>query len=119
MPDYVRLLKTNPKITQTLNQVFAERLKNFSCLIEEVSLKDAKQRLAKFLLDMLHEKRGDRGSEKALQVPFTREEIAQRLGTARETVARHLSQLKDYGLIEIKTKQVIIRDEEGLKKLLR
>lgn len=114
-PDYVRMVQTNEKVSHALNQLFAERLRAFSSLIEEVSLKDVKKRLVKFLLDMLEEKKG-RGD--VLFIPFTREEIAQRLGAARETVARHLHELKHAQLIEIKPYQIVIRDKEGLEKLL-
>ena len=113
--DYLRMVQSNSKLTQTLNRIFAERLKSFSCLIEEVSLKDVKKRLVRFLLDMLAEKGGKGGT---LFIPFTREEIAQRIGTARETVARHLYQLKRAKLIDIKPYQILIRNQEGLEKLL-
>ena len=113
--DYVRMVQSNSKMSRTLNQLFAERLKNFSCLIEEVSLKDVKKRLIKFILDLLTDNSQSKGT---LYVPFTREEIAQRIGTARETVARYLYQLKHAGLIDIKPKQLIIKDRAGLEKLL-
>jgi len=123
--DYVRMVQTNSKLSHALNQLFADRLRCFSSLIEEVSLKDVKKRLIKFLLDMLAEraakaKKPSLGGEKeeTLYVPFTREEIAQRIGTARETVARNLYQLKRAKLIDIKPYQIIIRNKEGLEKLL-
>ena len=117
--DYVRVVNTNSKISHSLNQLFAEKLKSFSSLIEEVSLKDVKKRLIKFLLDMLAETTHQSQGEKVLLIPFTREEIAQRIGTARETVARYLYQLKRAKLIDIKPKQIIVRNKEGLKKLLQ
>lgn len=113
--DYIRMVQTNGKFAHTLNRLFAERLRTFSGLIEEVSLKDVKKRLVKFLLDMLAEKKG---KGEALFIPFTREEIAQRIGAARETVARHLHQLKRSKLIDIKPYQIVIRSKEGLEKLL-
>lgn len=112
------MVKTNSKISQALNRLFAERLQCFTSLIEEVSLKDVKKRLVKFLLDMLAEKAGIRG-KRVLFIPFTREEIAQRIGAARETVARYLHELKRAKLIELKPYQIIIRDKEGLEKLLQ
>lgn len=115
--DYVRMVQTNSKLSHALNQLFAERLANYSALIEEISLKDVKKRLIKFLLDMLHENQSKSASE-MLFLPFTREEIAQRLGTVRETIARYLSQLERAGLIEIKPKQIVILDKNGLAKLL-
>lgn len=122
--DYVRLVQSNSKMIQALNRLFAERLKTFSSLIEEVSLKDAKKRLVKFLLDMLAEKeRRSRAHSFAskrdtLFLPLTREEIAQRLGAARETVARHLHELKRAQLIDLKPYEIIILDKAGLEKLL-
>ena len=112
--NYVRLVKTNAKLSQALNRLFAERLQCFSALIEEVSLKDSKKRLIKFLLDMLAENQG----KDLLALPFTREELAQRLGVARETVARQLYQLKAKKLIDIKPHQILILNKTGLEKLL-
>ena len=113
--DYVKMVQTSPQLTHTLNKIFADRLQCFTTLIEEVSLKDVKKRLVKFLLDMPNEKSE---KEKVLFVPFTREEIAQRIGTARETVARNLYQLKRAKLIDIKPYQIVIKNKEELEKLL-
>ena len=112
--DYVRMVNSNPKVSHSLNQLLAKRLQCFSSLIEEVSLKDSKKRLVKFLLDMYTEQSKDG----PLSIPFTREEIAQRLGTARETVERQLTELKQKSLISIKPRQIILQDIQGLKKLL-
>ena len=116
--DYIRMVQNNAKIVHTLNRLFAERLQCFSALIEEVALKDSKKRLVKFLLDMLAEQKSASVSRNILLVSFTREEIAQRIGMARETVARQLYQLKRAKLIDIKPKQVIIKNEQGLRTLL-
>jgi CRP/FNR family transcriptional regulator len=116
--DYVRMARTNSKFSHALNRLFAERLRSFSCLIEEVSLKDVKKRLVRFLLDMVSQKAHQDSAKEALLIPFTREEIAQRLGAARETVVRQLHQLKRSKLINIKPGQIIIRNQEGLEKLL-
>src|SRR3989338_10332450 len=75
--DYVKMVNTNSKISHALNQLFAEKLRSFSSLIEEVSLKDVKKRLVKFLLDMLAEPTHEAGKDDILFLPFTREEIDQ------------------------------------------
>lgn len=116
---YVRMIRTHSTLSHALNRLFADRISKFCSLIEEISLKDVKKRLVKLLLDMLETTSSSRGTNtKVLLVPFTREEIAQRIGTARETVARNLHQLKRSGLIDIKSRRIVIRDKEGLKKLL-
>jgi len=116
--DYVRMVQTNSKVAHALNRLFAQRLQCFSSLIEEVSLKDTKKRLVKFIVDMLDEQKSISGKKGVLEIPFTRQEIAQRIGTARETVARHLYELKRKKLIDIKPKQIAVLDEENLRKLI-
>ena len=112
------LVQTNSKLTHALNKLFAQKLLRFSTLIEEVSLNDAKKRLVKFLLDMHNNSVAKVEKDNILLIPFTREEIAQRIGTTRETVARQLHRLKRLKLIDIRPKQVIIRNKEGLEKLI-
>lgn len=115
--DYGRLLMQSPVLARKLNELFAEKIRCLSSLVEEVTLKDARKRLIKFLLDMEAEKSG-KSAQKVLFLPFTRQEIAQRLGMARETVARYLHQLKREELIEIKPYQIIILDRAGLQNKL-
>lgn len=117
--NYVRMVKNNSKLMHALNELFAKRLQCFSNIIEEVTLKDSKKRLIKFLLDMLAEKKAGISQNETLFIQSTREEIAQRLGTTRETIARQISDLKRKKLIDIKPYQIIIRDKEGLEKLLQ
>ena len=117
--DYVRMVESNSKLARALNHLFSERLQNLNRLVEQVSLMDTKARLIKFLLDLQADGVTKRNkSDNVLFIPFTREEIAQRLGMARETVARQLSQLKDARLIDLKPKQIVILDKQGLEKLL-
>ncbi len=117
--NYVRMVRNNSKLMHALNDLFAKRLQCFSNIIEEVALKDSKKRLIKFLLDMLdHKQVTSPKANNALFIPSTREEIAQRLGTARETIARHISELKRKRLIDVKPFQIVIRDRQGLEKLL-
>ena len=115
---YVKLVQANSKLAHALNRLFAERLQCFSALIEEVSLKDSKKRLIKFLLDMLKESPASGSADDVLLISFTREELAQRIGVARETVARQLYDLKRKKLIDIKPRQILIKSKQGLEKLL-
>jgi CRP/FNR family transcriptional regulator len=113
--EYVRLVEANTALSHTLNNLFARRLQCYGNLIEEVSLKDSRKRLVKFLLDMLADQPSPGNT---LSLPFTREELAQRIGVVRETVARQLYQLKRLKLIDIHPRQVLIRNRKGLENLL-
>ena len=112
--NYLKLVQTNDKLSRSLNRLFAERLQCFSALIEEVSLKDSRKRLVRFLLDMLSRNKG----KDVLAILFTREELAQRIGVARETATRQLHELQSKKLIQIEPHQIIVRNRAGLEKLL-
>jgi len=111
---FVQLIKTYPGLSLALNRILSDRLRCYGNLIEEVSLKDVKKRLIKFLLDQYQKKQ----KNNTLTLPGTREEIAQRIGTARETVIRYLHQLQDENLIVLKGHSVTIKDIEALKTLI-
>lgn len=111
--DYTKLLDRSPSLARSLNKLFAERIRCLNSLVEEVSLKDTRKRLVKFLLDLAAETGGNIAS-----LSFTREELAQRLGMTRETVERQIGQLKKRSLIDVNGRKIAIRNEEALKKLL-
>jgi CRP/FNR family transcriptional regulator len=113
--DFARMLGKHPQLAQALNRLLAERLRCFGALATEISLKSVKARLVKFLLAMLASNK-EKGN--VLFIPFTRQEMAQSIGASRETVTRHLHNLKRQKLIDIKPYQIIIRDKEGLENLL-
>jgi len=112
---YIKLVRSNSKLSLTLNQLFAKRICRLSALIEEVSLDNPRRRLVKFILDILDDQ--ENKSQDAY-ISFTHEEISQRLGLVRETVTRHLSQLKRSKLIDIQSRRIVICDKAGLKKML-
>lgn len=114
--EYLQLLKSHPSLAYNLNHLLAQRLQGFSSLIEEVSLEHSRHRLIKFLLEMLAHHQDSHNNQ--LTVSFTREELAQRLGIARETVSRQLNELKRKKLIDIELHRIIIRNSAALQKLL-
>jgi CRP/FNR family transcriptional regulator len=85
----------------------------------------ASEKLAKLLLEWAHEGKGkdskgkdgkDKG-EARLTVTLTHEEIAQLIGTSRETVTRALADLKKKQLVQVKGSTVVLRNKAALEKL--
>lgn len=105
--EYTRLVQHNSKVSMALSQIFAQRLRTFSALVDEVSLKDVKQRLATLLL-LLAQERGI-PIKRGILIPtnFTRAELASRIGASRETVVRYLYELKKEHLIDLKARRQI------------
>jgi len=85
----------------------------------------AAQKLAKLLLEWAQDGKnkdgkGKDGTDKGevrLTVTLTHEEIAQLIGTSRETVTRALADLRKKQLVQVKGSTVVIRNKAALEKL--
>jgi len=72
----------------------------------------ASEKLAKFLLSR------DTGGTNRLTLTLTHEEIAEVLGTSRETVTRTFKEFKRANMISVQGANISIRNREAMEKLL-
>jgi CRP/FNR family transcriptional regulator, nitrogen fixation regulation protein len=79
-----------------------------------VLIKSAQERVAGFLLEM-----SDRASEGgAVELPMSRQDIADYLGLTIETVSRTLTQLEKSATIELPTsRRIVLRNRSALARL--
>ena len=75
------------------------------------------EKLARLLLHWTGESRPLAQRDKRLKVPYKHEEIAQMIGSTRETVTRLLGALKKKKIVEMKGATLIVKDPERLKQL--
>ena len=75
--------------------------------------RSADSKMAQLLLRMLEEA----GSTNSLKLTSTHEELAELVGTSRETVTRVLSRLRRSKTIEIKGNTLVVRDLEALRSM--
>lgn len=108
----LHLLHNNPKFSLDLLQVTCKELKDANNYITDIAQKTVRERLAEIIL--LLKKDFDVDKEDILQISLTREELANMVGTATETVIRLLSEFKGEGLIELQGRKIRIIDEERL-----
>jgi CRP/FNR family transcriptional regulator len=78
----------------------------------------AEERLAAFLLNLVQRLQARGFSKTELILRMTREEIGSYLGMKLETVSRTFSKFSDEGIVEVKQRQINIRDAEGLKRIV-
>lgn len=76
-------------------------------------VKTAQERVASFLLQL-----AERGSGNALELPMSRQDIADYLGLTIETVSRTLTQLQEDAAIELpSTRRIVLRNRVALSSL--
>jgi CRP-like cAMP-binding protein len=107
--DFLNFLANRPQVALSIINVLGERLRDAQSRLRDLAAERVEQRLARVLI-MLSSKLGP-------SLPFTRQEIADMVGTTIETAIRVMSQLKDRGIISSTRGKVIIRDKEKLRLL--
>ena len=102
-------LTNHPQVVLRIINVLGGRLRNAQNRLRDLAGERVEQRLASILI-MLSSKLG-------LTLPFTRQEIADMVGTTQETAIRIISLLKERKIIRATRGKVIILNEEKLKIL--
>jgi CRP/FNR family cyclic AMP-dependent transcriptional regulator len=105
--DLRRLVSESPELALALLRDFAGRLDHLTNLVEDLSLRTVRGRLARFLLENANEKEAVRR--------WTQDEIAARLGTVRDMVGRTLRAFVDAGLVRMDRQRIVLLDRDGLE----
>jgi len=111
--DFIALVAANPALALNLLAALSMRLRQFTKMIDALSLKEVPGRLAAHLL-FLSEKQSD-GDH--LKLELSKTQLASLLGTIPETLSRMLSKLQREGFITIEGASISIVDRQGLAEL--
>lgn len=109
----LELYTNNPALAMNMLAVLSMRLREFTRLIENLSLKEIPQRLAAYLLSQPGS--GDDEGLVVLQVP--KGVLANILGTSQETLSRVLGKMGTAGLIRVNGRKIVLLDRAGLEDL--
>jgi CRP-like cAMP-binding protein len=113
--EIMRDLHENNDFTFDVLKEMAKDLKEADNLIVNMAQKSVRQRLAEALL-YIHSAFGT-DDEGMLTIVLSREDYANIVGTATESIIRILSQFKKSGFIATKGKQIKIEDVAALKRV--
>lgn len=102
------LLSQHPSVAMRVLLDFAGRLRRFTSLIEDLSLRTVPERLAKLLIERAESPDSRR---------ITQQEMAIQLGTVREVVARSLAQFEAQGWIRVQRGAIEILDLDALREV--
>jgi len=111
------LLKHDGSASYKFARALIARRKDLETRVEQLIFKDVGAKLAELLLNLGHEHgvSHERGTVVGLKI--THQEMANLIGSTRETVSLTLSQFKRKGLIQTEGRRVILSDLEGLRAL--
>jgi CRP-like cAMP-binding protein len=102
-PDILRtLLKKHPEFAQKVIDNFAKNLRGLVRMVSEMAFYQVTHRLARLI--------SEQSPDELSGTPWTQEQLAARLGTVREVVARSLKELERSGAIQLDKRRIAISD---------
>jgi CRP/FNR family cyclic AMP-dependent transcriptional regulator len=109
--EFENAIAGNPAILSALIKVLTARLRRANHQISTLALLDVYGRVARVMLDMAKEE-GKRLKDGRIAFRrATHQEIANRIGTTRETVTRMLKDLERHGLIQVEGKEIVLQPD--------
>lgn len=110
--EFLRLIRSDFSLVLSVLGSMSEKLRYFNALIEELSLKEADARLAKYLIDL-----STRARSLVFELDARKLEVARRLGIAPETLSRLFAKFKKCRVLSLAGARATIMDIERLRRL--
>ncbi len=111
------LMEEQPDLHMILLRIMGEKLRDSHSAIERLLLKDVKARLASLLLDLAERCGIEVENGVRLATRITHQDMANLIGSTRETTTATLNQFKRSHLIEVQSREITIAAWDGLEKL--
>lgn len=113
--DFERLVRQNPDFALKILRVMTYRLRQAQMQIRDIALRDTYGRVASMLLMLAKEHGEDSAEGTKINLPLSRQELANLIGTTRETVTRILSDFNKTKIIRLQKQEIIILDEKKMR----
>lgn len=111
----ITLIKSNSAFSLELLKLACHELGEANSFITDIAQKTVRERLAEILLLLMNDFGLD--EQNNLNISLTREELANIVGTATESVIRLLSEFKSDKLVELNGRKIRILNKRGLEKI--
>jgi CRP/FNR family transcriptional regulator len=116
--DFDNILRTNPEICIRILETLHDRLISLENLVQTLSTKDVEARIAGLLVSFIDSFGTEEKGQILLDLPLSREDMANFIGVTRETMSRKLTSLQEQKIIElIENRKILIRKLDTLKSL--
>ncbi len=116
--DFLRFLKDDVEACFKVAEQLSDKYYNACEEVRSLGLShSAAEKLAKLLLEWSFRNGESAKGEPRLKLRLTQEEIAQMIGTSRETVTRLFAQMKKRQIVQSKGSTLVIRNTAALHKI--
>ena len=114
--EVLRLCQRRPAVAVAMLKTLARRVRHFAAIVSDLAFRPVTERVARYL-DMTIGEPIEPGT--SIELTLTQAQLAARLGTVRELIARAFAQLEENGVISRDRSCVTIRDPARLAALAR
>lgn len=113
--DFARLLESYPRMSIPMLRQLTRRVRVLTDDIASMAFLDSYSRVTRKILN-LAEEMGQTNADGHILIdrPLTHQQLANLVGTTRETVTKILNEMKDNGLLDIRRHRITILDREEL-----
>ena len=114
--DVVALCRRHPAVALAMLTTMARRVRHFASIVSDLAFRPVTERLARYLASA-----GERApvSGARIDLGLTQSQLAARLGTVRELVARAFAELERSGVIARHRSRITIRNPDRLMAIAR
>jgi CRP/FNR family transcriptional regulator len=118
--EFSTYMRTNPEIAIGMVKFLVGELKRVRTAVTDMSFKDARMKMATFLLSLIStdSTNGEKGSAPAsstLTLPLSRQEISEVLELSPETISRTLSYFRKEQMVVARGRHMVIQNRAALE----
>lgn len=115
--DFERVVFENPSIALAIMKDLTRRIRQINEQVQDLAFKDVHGRVASTIYNLLKAERDvAKDGNKIRSLRMTHQDLANMVGSSRETVTRALNRLQDEGIISISHQQIAINDIDKLSE---
>lgn len=111
---FQELLVADPQLCFGFAMIVGERRRQIETKLEHLVFRDVQAKLAALLLELGDEYGVEHEDGTQIGLKITHQEMANLIGSTRETISLTLAQFKKKGLLDLNGRTVVLKDQPGL-----
>ena len=117
--DFRKILDAHPSVALKVLDTLAERLIAAQEMVRQLSANSVEKRIAYTLLKLSEKLGKEEPVGLLIEIPLSRDDLAEMTGTTTETASRVMSQFQKDGLVKSGRQWVAITDVDGLENIAK